>query len=167
MNGAGDEQPSHVPLARAMTSFRTSRRADICCGSKALGMAVERRLRQSQAVATQSETLRPMAVLHRRYGALRRPSRQQTELLPVSYGTGASSFRLPNVRRGAIALLHLHVADLAFAKIFERAVIACSVGISVFKALFAGNDDDQRMGPDGGPFLRLYTSSWVLFEPRG
>src|SRR6476620_3497746 len=56
----------------------------------------------------------------------------------------------------SIASAKTHVANLAFAKVFEHAVGPITIGISMFKPLFACDDNHQRM------LRRRYDSTLLL-----
>ena len=49
------------------------------------------------------------------------------------------------LRDRSIASAQAHVADLALTEIFEHAIIAVTIRVPVFEALFTCNDNDQRM----------------------
>jgi hypothetical protein len=66
----------------------------------------------------------------------------------------------------SIASAKPHVANLAFAKIFENAIGAIAVRISVLKSLFARDDNDQRMlGRCYNPSLLLPAKARMNVDP--
>lgn len=66
-------------------------------------------------------------------------------------------------RNGSVALLHNHVADLAFSKILEDAVVAQSVAITVRLAFLAGENDDYGMLCGGDDATALLTVKPAMY----
>ena len=71
-----------------------------------------------------------------------------------------------NACNGSVASAKPHVADLAFAEVFENAVRPIAVRIPVFKSLFACDDNHHRMlRRRYDPSLSLSIEAGVNVEP--